>query len=453
MPIITLIPGLICILVMLRQKTQGAFLNVFLPVLLLIPVDYFLRLPNLPPINIVDAVLVPLGMGMIIMDLPRWRFSRVDIWMLLFVFTTGYTEYRAGLTSASILTYFISITTGLFPYMAGRLLIEQTGLRTKTIQRFVSLLFFAAIFSTYEYVRKSNPYQYIWSHFYPGQWSGWATQIRWGFGRVAGPYAQSELAGMVFFAGLTFAIWLQYRKYPGEAPIRPRLLKRPRLVIFVIALLLGMTQARGPWLGAMIALAIASIGCARVPKRRAVLLLLLGIVLGVPAYFAAKEYSSGQRVEYGSEKETAQYRAQLLDNYLPIAEAGGPWGWGALGFPRVNGQKSIDNEYLFTYLAHGYMGACALILVIFDSIFKLTWMGFKMKSPRERHFIFSLLGIIVGIAFTISTVFLGAQTYELLFLLLGWSQAIRPTSRVAIVPQMIEAPTSLREALGMRIYT
>ncbi|WP_260705501.1 O-antigen ligase family protein [Edaphobacter flagellatus] len=453
MPIITLIPGLICIIVMMRQKTQGAFLNVFLPALLLIPVDFYLRIPGLPPLNIVEATLVPLGIGMIFTDLPRWRFSRVDLWVLFFVFTTGYTEYRAGSTSASMLTYFVSITTGLFPYMAGRLLIEQTGLRTKTVKRIVELVFFAAIFSMYEYVRKSNPYQWFWGHFYPGQWAGWITQIRWGFGRVAGPYSQSELAGMVFFSALILAIWLQYRRYPGQAPIRPRPLKNPRLVVFVLALILGMTQARGPWLGAIVALAVASIGCARIPKRRAFILLVLGIVVGIPAYFAAKEYSSGKRVDYGSEKETAQYRAQLLDNYLPIAEAGGAWGWGALGFPRVNGQISIDNEYLFSYLAHGYLGVIALILAISDSILKLTWMGFKTRSPRERHFVFSLLGVIAGIAFTITTVFLGSQTYELLFLFLGWAQSVRPLSRVAVLQQKLEAPVTLEETLGMRIYT
>src|SRR5882757_11372843 len=155
MPFITLIPGLICIIVLLRGRTQDAFLNVLLPVLLLIPVDYYLTIRPIPPINMVDAVLFPLCIGMLIRDLPRWRFSRTDIWLLLYLFSFGYADYKAGQPTAAILRWFITLMTGLVPYMAGKLLIEQGGIRIKTVKRFISLLFIASIFGMYEYVRKS----------------------------------------------------------------------------------------------------------------------------------------------------------------------------------------------------------------------------------------------------------------------------------------------------------
>jgi len=62
---------------------------------------------------------------------------------------------------------------------------------------------------------------------------------------------------------------------------------------------------------------------------------------------------------------------------------------------------------------------------LLESVLSLTIQAAKPQSVRERHFVLTLLGLIVGIAFTISTVFLGDQSYYLLFLLIGWSQGIR----------------------------
>ena len=455
MPFITFIPGLICIIVLLRGRTQDAFLNVLLPVLLLIPVDYYLTIQPIPPMNMVDSVLLPLGIGMALRDLNRWQFTRSDVWLALYIFSFGYADYQAGHLYAAILRWFTTLHTGLVPYMAGKLLIEQGGIRIKTVQRFISLVFIASIFSMYEYVMKSNPYQYFWSHFYPGQWPGWVTAIRWGFGRVAGPYSQSELAGIIVLASLVMAMWLGHRRYRSREVIASSTnpLKHAKLITFVLLVTLGMTQARGPWIGTVVALPIAWIGLARFPKRRALLVFTLGFALGVPAYFAAKDYASGKRTDYGSEKETAQYRAQLLDHYIPIAQLGGPWGWGPLGFPRVDGQISIDNEYLFVYLAQGYMGLIAWVLLLFETILALFRQGFKTKSPRDRHFIFSLLGIVFGLSFVLSTVFLGSQSYEVMFLIIGWSQSIHAVTKVRTLPKRAESQCLLNEPARMRVYT
>jgi hypothetical protein len=456
MPVVTLIPGILCILVLLRGRTKGALLNVFLPVLLLVPIDYYLTIRPIPPINMIIAVLIPLGIGMLIYDLPRWRFTRTDIWILLFFFTKGYTEYKTGQTSAAILSYFTVIITGLIPYMAGKLLIEQNDIRIKFVKRFVSILFIGCPFAWYEYIRKSNFYQYFWSHFYPGQWSGWVTSVRWGFGRVAGPFSQSELAGMVYFTGGIFAIWLGYRKYKIKndfvASSSPTL-KHAKLIFYVIGFTLLTTQARGPWIGTVVALSIAWIGLSKYPKRRAILIFVLGTAVGMPAYFAAKNYASGPRTDYGSEKETAQYRAQLIDNYLPIAQAGGAWGWGNMGYPHMGGQISIDNEYLIIYLARGYMGLATFILIIAETIYALLKQGFRTKSIRDRHFIFSLLGIFMGISVTISTVFLGCQNFEIFFLLVGWAQSIKAITKAEGLPEKVEAYTMLNQPVRIRVYT
>jgi len=363
---------------------------------------------------------------MLIMDMPRWKFTRTDIWMLVFLFTTCYTDYDHERNTDAAFALFVSITVGLIPYMAGKLLIEQTGNRINISRMFVLLLSGSSIVSASEYFLKINPYNEFWRHIFAGQWVVWKTQIRWGFGRVAGPFAQSELAGMMVFTALLLTLWLgrsNYQELASKTP-PPPLLKNVKTHIWILSLLLFMTQARGPWIGALLALIIAPIGSAKRPLRRAVIVVTCVVAIGVPTYLFGKDYLAGPRVNSGSEKETAQYRAELIANYTPVAILGGEWGWGA-NFPRINGQDSIDNEYLYAWLVQGYVGAIAFLLLVGDTVITLSIRGAKAETVRDRHFVFTMLGIFVGIVFTLTTVFLGSQSYELFFLLVGWSQAIR----------------------------
>ena len=436
MELITLIPGIACIYVIFRRGTTGAFLYVFLPVLLLMPTYFWLAVRPFPSIDFVDAALLPLGAGMVLFDITRWKVTRTDMWMLVFLFTSGYAEYRMGLTTNSAFSYFSAIVTGLIPYMAGKLLIEQTGSRVKVFNIYIWCVAAGSFVSSYEYFFKRNPYGTFWNHFYPSQWSTWVTQVRWGFGRVAGPYSQSENAGMIVLTAWLMSLWVgrnNYQENEARTP-PPPLLKHGRRYIWILFVALFMTQARGPWIGALLGLSVAAIGRARKPVRRAIVVASLVFLIGAPLYVFGKDYLSGPRKNYGSEKETAQYRAELIDNYVPVAIKGGEWGWGS-NFPRIGGQDSIDNAYLYFWIVQGYVGAVALILLIVDASGTLIVQAFRPQPVRERHFVLTLLGILVGIAFTITTVFLGNQSYELLFLMIGWSQAMKelPKYKIEVV--------------------
>ncbi len=186
-----------------------------------------------------------------------------------------------------------------------------------------------------------------------------------------------------------------------------------------------MTQSRGPWLGSIVCLSVASIGRAKNSLRRAVFVIGLGLLVGVPLYHFAKDYVSGPSDETGSERQTAQYRAQLMDNYVPLAKLGGAWGWGNL-FPRMGGQDSVDNEFLLVWLVQGYVGLTSLILIFLEAGVSFLRVGIATRPFSERYFVFTLLGILLGFAVCLSTVWLANQSYELFFLLIGWSQSIRP---------------------------
>ena len=439
MELVTLIPGLLCILAIKRWGTQFALQYVVLPTLLLLPTYFYWTMRPLPSLNFIDAALVPLGVGMVFLDRGRWRFTRTDLWMLIFLMSSAWAEHELGKTTDAAFSLFESLTVGLIPYMAGKLLIEQTGSRVRITRMFVWLLAGSSVFSAYEYFFKSNPYTWVWSHFYPSQWAMWRTQYRWGFGRVAGPYSQSELAGMMVFTAWLLALWLGRKNY-AELKARPpvaALLKHGKWYAWGLFVALFMTQARGPWIGAGLGLAVAAIGRAKKPGRRAVIVVVCVFMIGLPAYLLGKDYLAGPRKDYGSEKETAQYRAELIDNYVPVAIKGGEWGWGS-NFPRIGGQDSIDNAYLYFWIVQGYVGAVALILLIVDASGTLIVQAFRPQPVRERHFVLTLLGILVGIAFTITTVFLGNQSYELLFLMIGWSQAMKESPKYQI--EVVRSP-------------
>jgi hypothetical protein len=83
----------------------------------------------------------------------------------------------------------------------------------------------------------------------------------------------------------------------------------------------------------------------------------------------------------------------------------------------------------------------------------LIWLGIRARLRSDRAFIFSLLGIILGIAITVGTVYLGSQPYELFFLLIGWSQAVRLTIPAQL--EQGEAPSNqiLTQDTRIRVYT
>jgi len=308
------------------------------------------------------------------------------------------------------------------PYMAGKLLVERPGMRVETVRRIAVLMAVASLFAMPQFFLKTNPYIYFWSHFFPGQWRNPVT--RHGFGRVDGPYEGGETAGIVLFIGLLLALWIQHCKIksPGTIGCLDRPFKYGRVIILILVTTLYMTQSRGPWIGAIIAVSIASIGRAKHTLRQAILVFGLGLAVGIPVYSMGKEYVSGPTAQIGSEQQTAQYRKQMIDNYTPIAEWGGAFGWGN-SFPHVGGQDSLDNEYLLVWLLQGYVGLTFLILIVVEGTASLVRAGIKARI-RERHFVFTLLGTMLGIVVCLYTVWLADQAYQIFFLIIGWSQAL-----------------------------
>ena len=430
MSIIILIPALACIFALFRDSLPKAFLNVYLPVFMLFPIYYYWKVAALPPVDFSEAVLLPLGIAILIKELPRWRPTVMDLSLALFILSTCYADSLAGRHTVYIFDLFASFTTAIVPYMIGKLLIEQQHMRIATVKRVVLLLAIACVISAYEYKMGQNPFSLAFRHFFPGETFAWKTQIRWGFGRVSGPFGQSELAGIILIFGVVLALWLSYYHLwePRFVHFKRWPLSKAATITWLIGITLLMTQARGPWLGCLIAVPIAFIGRSRRVTRTAIMTVLVLIIVGGLAYTGLKSYTAGPTTS--EEQETAQYRQHLLDNYIPIAKEGGPWGWG-LEFPRVGGQGSIDNEFLFVALTQGWVGLLAFCLIAGETILHMFASATLASDKSDRYFAWSMLGIFIGLLATSFTVFLGLQPFQLFFLLAGWSQALPTRPKVA----------------------
>ena len=431
---IVLIPGLLCLLALFRDSAQKAFLNIYIPLFMLCPAYYYWKVAALPPFGMLEATLIPLGFAMLVHEMPRWRFSLIDLWFLPFLFSTYYADHQAGLTTAATFELFGGVCLALLPYMAGKLLIEANAGRVAVIRRLVWCLFAASILSAYEYRMGQNPFTLVFSRFFPDEKFPWKTQIRWGFGRVSGPFGQSELAGMMLFFAIVLALYLAYYKL-WEPKFRNAAwlpFTKTNVILGTLVVTLLMTQARGPWIGAIAAIPVALLGRSRRVLRASLAVGALFLIVGPLAYLGLQHYTASA-TPGSAEQETATYRKLLLDNYIPVAEHGGAFGWGQ-NFPRQEGQNSIDNEYLFVALTQGWVGLLSFCMIALGTLYHLVMAAIYNPSKRDRYFAFSLLGVFLGLLVTIFTVFLGNQPYQLFFLLAGWAQAIR--IRPAQQPQL-----------------
>ncbi len=431
------IPGILAAIVALSKGVPAAFLNVYLPVLFLLPDYYRWVLPALPDPTFNEAAILPIA-GLFLWQFRRkWRFSLMDLLVLAFACAMGYSEFlNSGFADAQNLM-FDQIAAFVFPYMLAKGLIEPNGLRVAFARRLVILLFAVSLVSVYEFRFGMTPWQLIFGRFFPGQGEGWVTTFRWGFARVAGPYGHSILAGLILIVGYRIQRWLEWSNLwePRFRKLQNLNISKARLV--TLGLLGGviMTMVRGPWIGGIVGAGVTAIGRARNPKRALLFVAGILVVVGLPALAAFYSYASVGRANAKSvAQETAAYRKELIDKYVAIALEKSVWGWGTNGWPKVDGMPSIDNYYLLLALMHGLVALGLLLAMILVNLVRLLLHGIRYPSlgPPGSNLAFTLAGTYVVVLITIATVFMGTQVMPLFAVLTGWSEgyllAARETS-------------------------
>ncbi len=426
---IILLPGIISLWLATNRSLEAAFFSVYLPVLMLIP-DYFkYPIDGLPDPGFGQATVLPIGIGLCWLAFVRreWRFSPLDFFVVAFVawefisdlYNIGYKEAQNALFNA--------LTLALFPYMLGKALIEPMALRVRFARRFVWLLFVVCVISLYEFKMGNSLFRPVVMVFFPGQDPEAFTQIRWGFGRIAGPYVHAILMCTILGMGYLLCRWLavsgqweRHFKWFGSIPF-----KKSSILTFGLLAGMLMTLSRGPWMGAACGAILASIGTAvnRPRALRRALVILVGS--GLLIYTVGKAYLDGASAFEGIEEQaSAAYKAILVDEYETIVMQQPISGFGHMNWPRVPGMASIDNNYLLTALNSGLVGLGLLLAIYGAAIWRLFASAYSVAGlePSERAFRFAMLGIMVGVAISTATVYMGAQLQPLFYVFLGWGE-------------------------------
>lgn len=462
MALIFLLPAMVCWAVLAMSSARKALLYVYLPTLLLLPQYYVLHIKHLPPISFADAAILPLAVALAATGMRRWRLAWMDLWVLLIAGCAGVSEalsaelangnwvrllspdsavsQRIGTNVANGGLMFVNaLFTIVFPYMVGRLLIERQEIdgepmRWKIVKRMVVLLAAVSVLSVHDFLRGSNLWQRLARPLQQYQIETWEPQMRWGFGRIAGPFGHAILAGMVFLMGLVYCLWLRRadptwgtRRIVSGIPVNVR-----GLIMTALAAGLVMTQSRGPWIGVALALVFAFFTRMMPVGKAAIAFLLFLTVFGTAAYYVGKNYTDRDiRQAVTVEQQSAIYRRQLLTNYAPKIAERPAFGWGITNYPEINGQQSIDNEYLLLVVTEGFLGLAVFLAIVGGTGMRLLQFISRPIEHEDRLLVFAHMAVLIGLTTTLTTVYMGEQVVMLFFMFVGWVQAMNPAEAVA----------------------
>ena len=195
--------------VALIWSLRAALLWVYLPILMWVPL--YLRVP-LHGVYIDSASMAGTALALMALFIygRSWRLSTTDVFVGLYILSAFWADAHYRPTIIGEYSMIATFWAAGFPYIIGRLLIEQTRSREAVAKLVVISLAILAVVSIPEFRLTYNPFQKTvirLSHLN----IGWASQRRWGFARIAGPYGHAITAGMIFTIGVMLQTWLTAR--------------------------------------------------------------------------------------------------------------------------------------------------------------------------------------------------------------------------------------------------
>ena len=431
---LVLIPALIAIAMFNGLSAAKVVVRLYLPCLLLVPLYLQFKLGGLS-LDVTSLVALFLATVGIYASFSTLRFTLLDAFVIANGLSAFYTDVHRHDLKVGAYSFCTTVLNTVCPYIIGRTLIEQAGMRKRFAKTLVICLAAIAFLSVFEYRMEKNMFQDMAEALMHAP-SGWIRQSRWGFGRIAGPYGHAIIAGMVFTTGLFVQLWLMATKSWDTFKFLTFLRSRRKPLYLTLAIVLGlfMTQSRGPWIGCGFGLIVSSAGFARNRRRAVIIAISLLTIAFVFTSITLNKYTDVETAKVtDQDQQNASYRRDLLKTYQPMIEQGGLWGWGTPG-DLGNGtagyskyQTSIDNEYLRLAVAQGYVGVMLFVAMILLTILHLVKLCVSLSNRDDVLFVYCLLGSVLAMAFTLTTVYLGNPMLQIVYLFLGWSMSVRPT--------------------------
>jgi hypothetical protein len=297
------------------------------------------------------------------------------------------------------------------------------------------VLMFLIFFPLFLYELKFwvSPIFAVFGKLFPQAWSG--LSLRYGLARTAGSFEHPILACIMIIIVYRLHRWLCWSGFYEQA--QTGLMARiERLthwlpipfkhqISLVLILMALMTISRGPWIGGIAAALLVGAGNFKNRKRALVVVCLAFVLGGLGGKLALDAYitpSEGQVI--AAEAQTMLYRKVMVERYTEFLVEKMWTGWGLTTVPTIKGMESIDNAFFLMALQHGVLAPTLFVLIFVYAI--VSQVQFGLKSPLGTAPLgFTFSGIYLMCFFAFASVYMGAQTEPLLFLLLGWGEGLK----------------------------
>ena len=422
MGLIVFIPGLVSIAWCLVYSARRAFLDVYLPVMLLIPMTYTYKIQGLPEFSFARAAILPVAVFFILQRGKAWRFGWMDLVVCLYVCGITIAEHVNNGWQPAQNVLFGAVCENLLPYaLAKGFFSQQEGFARQFARRMIVILFAVAMISVVEFRLGFNVFRFIWARFFPNAEPNIFVQYRWGFARIAGSFEHAIFAGLIFGIALLLHLWLEssgaweagFRYLPKGYVSKPLVLKAG------LVLGLAMTISRGPWLALFCGLLAVQI--ARRGRMGMRFLAVTGaLAIGFGALYIAANHSKQDENDSREDRRSMAYRANLFERYEPALMKHLVEGYGTITWPKADDMPSVDNAYLHQALCYGLLGLCPLALMLLLACGRLIFTEDRDDAERHAHTLrFALMGVLVCFVLNFSTVYMGNQSVPLLFFFTG----------------------------------
>jgi hypothetical protein len=391
------------------------------------------HVPALSEHNFMQAAILPILIVLVREKSREIRLGPMEWLMLLYVLIRVVADgYSRGYSDAQRYGHYMA-TAVIGPFLLGRYLITSRRMDVETSKTFVLIFLIFFLFFLYEAKFWVSPVFKIFSPLFPGSGSG--LSIRWGIARTAGTFEHPILACIMVIAVYRLHRWLcwigEWRKpqtgWLGWIQRKTAILPFSFETKISIALVLMalMTISRGPWIGGLAAGALVAVGNAK-NRRKWLIIVTIGFVLGgltgkaaLDSYITPKD---GQVLS--GEAQTMLYRKVMVERYQEFLIQKKWTGWGLTTVPKIKGMESVDNAFFLMALQHGLFAPIVFGILFLYAI--VSQVAFGMKSPQgEPPIGFTFSGVFLMCFIAFSTVYMGAQTEPMLFLLLGWGESIK----------------------------
>lgn len=422
-----------------KRGTEQTFLKIWLPFFLLMPFSFWVNIPGLPDPNFMQAAILPILFVLVRDKLGLMKFGRMEFLLVLYFVVRVFADFLSrGYSDAQNYAFYV-LSSLIGPYLIGRYLIDSRRMDIATGRMFV--LIFLLMFPMFLYEAKFwvSPTFKLLNGFFPNAGSG--LSIRWGMARTAGTFEHPILACIMVIAVYRLHRWLCWQgvwqqtqdgwlgwiqKQAGRFPFA--FSTQISIVLIVMAL---MTISRGPWIGGLVGAMLVAVGNTKNRKKWLIFVAALFLIGGLAGQAALDAYITPEEgAVLSGEAQTMLYRKVMVEQYKSFLMEKFWSGWGLTTVPTIRGMESVDNAFFLMALQHGVLAPAVFAAIFVYAI--LSQVKFGLKAPvGESPIGFTFSGIYLMCFIAFSTVYMGAQTEPMLFLLLGWGESIKNRSHQA----------------------